>query len=181
MTTRKVAVKPAAKSTKAAAPVVTETLKGFAERAGLNAAGAESAKAACNAACQELYKAKAKIGDARKCPLAQAFLAKRFGTAKKAASTKANALRAFRKAVESGKPYTENGTREAKAKAKAKGAKAGGGTIMIAIGSGAKAGDAAAKLRAGFNKMKEASDELAKLAAFMLDALDDEGYTDEAE
>lgn len=173
MTTRTVkkTTKPA---TKAVAPVATETLKGFAERAGLNAAGAESAKAACNAACQELHKAKAKIGDARKCPLAQAFLAKRFGTAKKAASTKANALRSFRKAVETGKPYTENGAREAKAKGK--GAKAGGGTIMIAIGSGAKAGDAAAKLRAGFNKMKEANDDLAKVAAFLLDALDEAGY-----
>ncbi len=181
MTTRKVAVKPAAKSTKAAAPVVTETLKGFAERAGLNAAGAESAKAACNEACQALHKAKAKVGDARNCPLAQAFLAKRFANKKAAASTKANALSAFRKAVGTGKPYTENGTREAKAKAKAKGAKASGGTIMIAIGSGATDKDAAAKLRNGFNKMKESGDELAKLAAFMLDALDDEGYTDEAE
>lgn len=174
MTTRKATVKPTAKSTKATAPVITETLKGFAERAGLNAAGAESAKAACNEACQELHKAKAKIGDARKCPLAQAFLAKRFGGAKKAPSTKSNALNAFRRAVETGKPYTENGAREAKAKGK--GAKAGGGTIMIAIGSGAKAADAAAKLRAGFNKMKEASDDLAKIAAFMLDALDDAGY-----
>jgi hypothetical protein len=52
---------------------------------------------------------------------------------------------------------------------------------MIAISSGAKAKDAAAKLRNGFNKMKESGDELAKLAAFMLDALDDEGYTDEVE
>jgi hypothetical protein len=44
---------------------------------------------------------------------------------------------------------------------------------MIAISSGAKAKDAAAKLRAGFNKMKESGDELAKLAAFLIDALDD--------
>jgi hypothetical protein len=178
MTTRtiKKTTKPA---TKAAAPVVTETLKGFAERAGLNAAGAESAKAACNEACQALHKAKAKIGQAKTCALAQAFLAKRFAGKKPAASTKANALSAFRKAVESGKPYTENGVREAKAKAK--GAKAGGGTIMIAIGSGAKAGDAAAKLRNGFNKMKEASDDLAKVAAFLIDALDEAGYEAEAE
>jgi len=28
--------------------------------------------------------------------------------------------------------------------------------------------------------MKEANDELAKLAAFLIDALDDEGYTDDA-
>jgi hypothetical protein len=177
MTTRKSAVKPAKPAAKPV--VITETLKGYAERAGLNAAGAESAKAACNEACQALHKVKAKIGQAKTCALAQAFLAKRFANKKAAASTKANALSAFRKAVETGKPYTENGTREAKAKAK--GAKASGGTIMIAISSSAKAKDAAAKLRNGFNKMKESGDELAKLAAFMLDALDDEGYTDEAE
>lgn len=173
MTTRKSAVK----STKPF--IATETHKGYAERAGLNAKGALSAKVACDEACQELHKAKAKIGDARNCPLAQAFLAKRFDGKRVAPSTKSNALNSFRKAVESGKPYTENGTREAKAKAK--GAKASGGTIMIAISSSAKAKEAAAKLRNGFNKMKESGDELAKLAAFMLDALDDEGYTDEAE
>jgi hypothetical protein len=65
--------------------------------------------------------------------------------------------------------YNENASRDAKKK----GAKAGGGTIMIAISSGAKAKDAAAKLRAGFNKMKDSGDELAKLAAFLIDALDD--------
>jgi hypothetical protein len=67
--------------------------------------------------------------------------------------------------------YNENASRDAKKK----GAKAGGGTIMIAISSGAKAKDAAAKLRAGFNKMKDSGDELAKLAAFLIDALDDAG------
>ena len=177
MTTRtiKKTTKPA---TKAAKPVViTETLKGYAERAGLNAKGAQNAKQACNEACKELHKAKAKVGDARNCPLAQAFLAKRFDGKKVAASTKANALAAFRRAVEKGVEYNENAARDAKKK----GAKAGGGTIMIAIASGAKAKDAAAKLRAGFNKMKESGDELAKLAAFMLDALDEEGYTDDAE
>lgn len=180
MTTRKSAVKSTKPVTKAAKPVIiTETLKGYAERAGLNAKGAVSAKAACNEACQELHKAKAKVGDARNCPLAQAFLAKRFDGKKVAASTKANALNSFRKAVEKGVEYNENAARAAKAKAK--GAKASGGTIMIAISSSAKAKEAAAKLRNGFNKMKESGDELAKLAAFMLDALDDEGYTDEAE
>jgi hypothetical protein len=177
MTTRTVkkTTKPV---TKAAKPfVATETHKGYAERAGLNAKGAVSAKAACNEACQELHKAKAKVGDARNCPLAQAFLAKRFDGKKVAASTRANALAAFRKAVEKGVEYNENAARAAKAK----GAKAGGGTIMIAISSNAKAKEAAAKLRNGFNKMKESGDELAKLAAFMLDALDDEGYTDEVE
>ena len=52
---------------------------------------------------------------------------------------------------------------------------------MIAISSCAKAKDAAAKLRAGFNKMKDSGDELAKLAAFLIDALDDAGHADEAE
>jgi hypothetical protein len=109
---------------------------------------------------QGIHKVKAKVGDARVCPLAQAFLAKRFDGKKVATSTKSNALNAFRKAVEKGVEYNENAARAAK-----KGAKAGGGTIMIAISSGAKAKDAAAKLRAGFNKMKESGDELAKLAA----------------
>jgi hypothetical protein len=177
MTTRTVkkTTKPA---TKAAKPfVATETHKGYAERAGLNAKGAVSAKASCNEACQALHKAKAKIGDARNCPLAQAFLAKRFDGKKVAASTKSNALNSFRKAVEKGVEYNENASRDAKKK----GAKAGGGTIMIAISSGAKAKDAAAKLRAGFNKMKDSGDELAKLAAFLIDALDDAGHADEVE
>lgn len=177
MTTRTVkkTTKPATKAAKPA--VITETLKGFAERAGLNAKGAQTAKAECNNACKELHKAKAKIGDARNCPLAQAFLAKRFDGKKVAASTKANALAAFRRAVEKGVEYNENAARDAKKK----GAKAKGGTIMIAIASGAKAESAAATLRKGFNKMKEANDELAKLAAFLIDALDEEGYTDDAE
>ena len=178
MTTRTVkkTTKPATKAAKAVY-VATETHKGYAERAGLNAKGAQTAKQACNDACKELHKAKAKVGDARNCPLAQAFLAKRFDGKKVAASTKANALAAFRRAVEKGVEYNENAARDAKKK----GAKAGGGTIMIAIPSGAKAKDAAAKLRAGFNKMKESGDELAKLAAFLIDALDDEGYSDDAE
>jgi hypothetical protein len=177
MTTRTVkkTTKPATKTAKAVY-VATETHKGYAERAGLNAKGAVSAKAECNEACKELHKVKAKVGDARVCPLAQAFLAKRFDGKKVAASTKSNALNAFRKAVEKGVEYNENAARAAK-----KGAKAGGGTIMIAISSGAKAKDAAAKLRNGFNKMKESGDELAKLAAFLIDALDDAGYTDEVE
>jgi hypothetical protein len=76
MTTR--TVKKTTKPTTKAVYVATETHKGYAERAGLNAKGAVSAKASCNEACQALHKAKAKIGDARVCPLAQAFLAKRF-------------------------------------------------------------------------------------------------------
>ena len=177
MTTRTVkkTTKPATKPAKAVY-VATETHKGYAERAGLNAKGAQTAKAECNNACKELHKAKAKVGDARNCPLAQAFLAKRFDSKKVAASTKANALAAFRRAVEKGVEYNENAARDAKKK----GAKAGGGTIMIAIPSGAKAKDAAAKLRAGIEKMRK-QDELVKLAAFLTDALDDAGFPAEAE
>jgi hypothetical protein len=101
------------------------------------------------------------------------------------AGTKNNYLSAIRAAVNGKADFQfPNGSakaKAAKAKAKAKGAKAGGGTIMIAISSGAKAKDAAAKLRAGFNKMKDSGDELAKLAAFLIDALDDAGHAAESE
>jgi hypothetical protein len=176
MTTKKTS-KPAAK--KAAAYVPTQSHITLAAQVGLNVSGVLTAKAAAQKAVEELHKAKAVIGDARTCPLAQAFLEKRFsGKAKVSAGSKANALSAFRKAVATGKEYNENAGR---AKAKAKGAKAGGGTIMIAIPSGAKAADAAAKLRAGFEKMRAANDDLAKLAAFLVDALDDAGFPESDE
>jgi hypothetical protein len=172
MTTKKT---PAAK--KAAAYVPTQSHITLAAQVGLNVSGVLTAKAAAQKAVEELHKAKAVIGDARTCPLAQAFLEKRFsGKAKVSAGSKANALSAFRKAVATGKEYNENAGR-----AKAKGAKAGGGTIMIAIPSGAKAVDAAAKLRAGFEKLRAANDDLAALAAFLVDALDDAGFPESDE
>lgn len=169
------------KTTKPAAYIPTQSHVTLAAQVGLNVSGALTAKAAAQKAVEELHKAKAVIGDARTCPLAQAFLEKRFsGKAKVSAGSKANALSAFRKAVATGKEYNENAGRD-KAKAKAKGAKAGGGTIMIAIPSGAKADDAAAKLRAGFEKLRAANDELAALAAFLVDALDDAGFPESDE
>jgi hypothetical protein len=176
MTTKKTS-KPAAQ--KAAAYVPTQSHITLAAQVGLNVSGVLTAKAAAQKAVEELHKAKAVIGDARTCPLAQAFLDKRFsGKAKVSAGSKANALSAFRKAVATGKEYNENAGR---VKAKAKGAKAGGGTIMIAIPSGAKAEDAAAKLRAGFEKLRAANDDLAALAAFLVDALDDAGFPESDE
>jgi hypothetical protein len=164
------------KKTTKPAYVATAAHVALAAQVGLNVSGVMTAKAAAQKAVDELHKAKAVIGDARTCKLAQAFLEKRFaGKAKVSAGSKANALSAFRKAVETGKEYNENAGRD-KAKAKAKGAKTSGGTIMIAIQSGAKAEAAAAKLRAGFEKLRAANDDLAKLAAFLVDALDDAGF-----
>ena len=65
-------------------------------------------------AAKQLRDAKVIIGDARKCKVAQAFLAGRFGDAKVATQTKKNALTAFRKAVESGTAYNENAKRAEK-------------------------------------------------------------------
>ena len=178
MTTKKT-TKPAAK--KAAAYVPTQSHITLAAQVGLNVSGVMTAKAAAQKAVEELHKAKAVIGDARTCPLAQAFLEKRFaGKTKVTAGSKSNSLNAFRMAVKTGGEYDENKGRKL-AKAKAKGAKAGGGTIMIAIPSGAKAADAAAKLRAGFEKLRAANDELAALAAFLVDALDDAGFPESDE
>ncbi|MFM2380547.1 MAG: hypothetical protein RLZZ143_3130 [Cyanobacteriota bacterium] len=66
---------------------------------------------------QMLRDAKVVIGDARTCPLAKAFITARFADKTKVAkSTKANALLAFRKAVSSGKEYSENAYRKPDAK-----------------------------------------------------------------
>lgn len=83
-----------------------------------------SARAAADAIAAKLRDAGAKVGDARKCPLAKAFLAARFPNGKTAAgkdvaaSSKANALAAFRAAVASGKTYDENAIAKAAAKTK---------------------------------------------------------------
>ena len=182
--TMKKTSKPAAK--KAAAYVPTNTDIALAASVGLNMRSGESAKQAVEKAVAELRAHKAIIGDVRTCPLAQAFVEKRYPMGKRLDGKPAskgsigNALNAFRDAVNKGKAYDENKGRKL-AKAKAKGAKAGGGTIMIAIPSGAKAADAAAKLRAGFEKLRASSDDLAKLAAFLVDALDDAGFPESDE
>jgi hypothetical protein len=74
--------------------------------------------------------------------------------------------------VESGKPYSEGNANKA----------AKGGNIMIAFPKAASGEDAAAKLMAGFNKMKEANTQLAELAACLIDAIEAAGFdTTEAE
>jgi hypothetical protein len=143
---------------------------------------AQSATAAINADIKTLRDAKIKIGASRKtCAVASAIydaMPERL-----AAGTRANMLSTIRKAVNEGgklKWFSHNPNRDNKAK-KTKGAKTSGGTIMIAIPSGAKASDAAAKLRAGFEKLRVSSDDLAALAAFLVDALDDAGFPESDE
>lgn len=158
----------------------------LAASAGLNLRAGETAKASVNKAVKELHTHGAVVGDARACPLAQAFLDKRFPDGKgvngkkAAASSKANALAAFRKAVKSGKDYTENGTREAKKGGK-KGANPAGGSVMIVIPKGADVLTACEKIHAGVEKLRSANDQFAALAAYITDALEEAGYTPSAE
>ena len=115
MTTKQVGSK-AIKASKQASAVVyvpTKAHIAIAATAGSAAGSMVSSRIAFNDAAKALFMAKVTIGDARKCPLAQAFLSARF-PAKVAASTKANALAAFRAAVASGKDYDENATTTAK-------------------------------------------------------------------
>ena len=135
-----------------------------------------------NKAAKELKEAKAVIGDSRTCPLAKAFLAARFPN-KVAVSTKKNALSAFRKAVETGKDYTDNPVREEKKAAKKTGAKhntpkdtkesADEETkFVISIAKRGSAEKAAKEFRKLVNKMKE-SEEYCQLANLVIDALDE--------
>ena len=176
---RKPAVKPAVKfDAIASAKIIGDNLGQAA--AAVDVLGAATIK--INEQVKAMRGAKVKIGGSRRTyPVAAAVYDAM--PAHLMVGTKNNYLTAIRAAVNGKADFQfPNGSTKAKgAKAKAKGAKASGGTIMIAISSGAKAKDAAAKLRAGFNKMKESGDELAKLAAFLIDALDDAGHTDEAE
>ena len=139
-----------------------------------------NAREVFNKAAQALREAKAVIGDQRKCPLAKAFLAARFpGTV--AASTKANALSAFRAAVYSGKAYDENAKRTKTKAAKKTGAKTAdtkkatkddSGTYVLSIAHKGSAKKAAQVLRDLMNKMKDA-EEYSPLAALIIDALDE--------
>ena len=192
MTTKSKAAKPAIVNNIVAKP---EHIA-LAKTAGSSASAMSTMRAAVNEACQSLHKAKAKIGDQRNCELAKAFLAERFkGKAAKPA-VKSQILSCFRKAVESGKEYNENASR-AKAKAKAvtkkdapkdedaaepvetakpvviqKPPKDDDTTIILALPRKAKAKDAAKKMRAFIEKMRQ-SDELAPLAAYLVDVLDE--------
>lgn len=146
-------------------------------------------------AAKALHDAKAVIGDLRKCKVAQAFVAGRYGSDKAVtAQTKRNALLAFRKAVESGKAYNENAARAEKAAAKkgaqtapkADKAEAAGDTkkathveasetattYACTIARKGSAKKAAQILRDLMNKMKD-SEEYSPLCALIIDALDE--------
>ena len=130
-------------------------------------------------ACKRLNKAGVKLGKykatktQKACPIIAAYVAGRFPNGKDRKgelvddAKKAKYASYFKVAVESGKPYSEGNSNKAKAK---------GGNIMIAFPKAASGEDAASKLMAGFNKMKEANSQLAELAAFLIDALADAGF-----
>lgn len=185
--------KPSLKASKAAATkpskvvyVATAKHIELAAQAGAASGAMITARETFNKAAKELKDAKAVIGDSRTCPLAKAFLASRF-TGKVAASTKKNALSAFRKAVETGKDYTENAAREEKKAAKKTGAKHNAPKdskesekdiadekteFIIKIAKRGSAEKAAKEFRKLVNKMKE-SEEYSDLALLLIDALDD--------
>ena len=160
------------------------------------AKGAElTQRAIFDKAAKALRDAKATIGDLRKCKVAQAFVAGRYGNDKAVtAQTKRNALLAFRKAVESGKAYNENAARAEKAAAK-KGAQTEpkadkaetegdtkkathveasetATTYQCTIARKGSAKKAAQTLRDLLNKMKS-TEEYVPLAALVIDALDE--------
>ena len=142
-----------------------------------------------NKCAQALREAKVVIGDARTCPLAKAFLAARFKI-KVAASTKANALASFRKAVSDGKDYSENAYRKEKKQAAKTGAKTSvaktetesedgeetadgeAKSFSVSIARKGSAKKAAQVLRDLMNKLRD-SEEYAPLAALILDSLDE--------
>jgi hypothetical protein len=126
---------------------------------------------------QALRDAKVVIGDQRTCPLAKAFIAARF-TGKVAASTKANALAAFRKAVSSGAEYSENAYRKEKKAAKKTGAKTAdtkketAESFSVSIARKGSAKKAAQVLRDLMNKMKQ-SEEYSPLCGLVIDAINE--------
>jgi hypothetical protein len=177
MTTKKIS-KPATKpATKPAFDSIESGKIIGASFARLSAADEIAAKAteAIQAQVKAMREAKITIGKSRAtCSVASAIY-DAMATVK--ASTRTVYLSLIRKAVNETGKFSMNATRDAKkAKAKAKGAKATGGNIVISLASGAEAKDAAAKLRAGFEKMRAANDGLASLAAFLVDALDEAGF-----
>jgi hypothetical protein len=195
MTTKTKAAKPAIVNNIIAKP----ELIALAKLAGQSALGTQTMRDKCNEACKALHKAKAKIGHATKCELAKAFLAERFAGKAAKAGSKTVILSAFRKAVESGKDYNENASKaKKKAVTKQDAPKASDAvetdeaepveaakpvvvqkqpkdddtTIILALPRKAKAKDAAKKMRAFVEKMRQ-SEELAPLAAYIVDVLDE--------
>lgn len=190
MTTKSKAAKPAVVNNIVAKP---EHIA-LAKKAGNSALVSQNMRAACDEACKALHAAKVKIGQARVCAIAKAFLAERFAGKKASAATKAQILSCFRKAVESGTPYNENASK-AKAKAKAatkndapkasdaveakpaptvvtKPAKDDETTIILALPRKSNAKQASKQMRAFVEKMRQ-SESLAPLAAYIVDVLDE--------
>ena len=128
-------------------------------------------------ACKALHKAGVKLGritatkTAKACPIIAAYVAGRFpgGFNRKNeavdTATKAKYASYFKVAVESGKAYSEGNA-----------SKSAGKNIMIGFAMAASGEDAANKLLKGFNKMKDANSELATLAGFLIDALEEAGF-----
>lgn len=191
MTTKTKAAKPALVDNIVAKP---EHIA-LAKLAGSSALGTITMREKCIAACEALHKDKVKVGHATKCQIAKAFLAERFAGKKTKAASKTVILSYFRKAVESGKPYNENPGKGKKAATKQDTPKASDAveaveteaekpapvvvtkppkddetTIILALPRKAKAKDAAKKMRAFIEKMRQ-SDELADLAAYLTDAI----------
>ena len=166
--------------------MATEAHIKLASEAGSASANVVTAQAAFSKAAQSLREAKVVIGDARACPLAKAFLSARF-TGKVAASTKANALASFRKAVSSGSDYSENAYRKTDTKKTSKktGAKTAdtkkathveasetATTFQCTIARKGSAKKAAQTLRDLMNKMKT-SEEYSTLCGLIIDSLDE--------
>lgn len=183
MTTKKVsktskpATKPAVQfdALKSAAVIADQLVQAHAAQVVLG-----DATKAINEQCKAMRAAKVKIGGSRRtCPISAALYDRMPESL--AAGTKANYLTAIRTAVNEGKDFKFPNGSDKKA-GKKTGAKTGGtGTIMIALSAGDKPEAAANKLRKGFEKMREASDDLAKLAAYLVDALDEAGFGGESE
>jgi hypothetical protein len=132
---------------------------------------------AIKAGIKNLRDAKIKLGASRRtCAVSAAIYDAMPDTL--AVATRNQYLSGIRKAVNEGKTFSMNGSRKAGGK---KGAKTGSGTIMISLAAGDKPETAAAKLRKGFEKMRAANDGLASLAAFLVDALDEAGFPEDAE
>ena len=192
MTTKSKAAKPAVVNTIVAKP---EHIA-LAKKAGNSALTMSTMRAACDEACKALHASKVKIGDARTCKIAQAFLVERFTGKKPSASTKAFTLSCFRKAVESGAAYNENASK-AKAKAKkaatkqdapkasdaveakpaapivvTKPAKDDETTIILALPRKSTAKQAAEQMRAFVEKMRQSENKsLVNFALYLTDAL----------
>jgi hypothetical protein len=139
---------------------------------------AKSAVQANAEACKKLFLAGVKLGKRKaakgkeSCKVTAAFLEARYPGGlntkgeKVADETLANCATFFKRAVETGEPYTENAPKK----------KGAGNVIMISIKKSITGAEAAGALMTGFNKMKEANEQLAVLASYLIDAIGKAGF-----